>query len=90
MITHRPTDAEILEAWEDRAEDVFISHQGHAFYLGTQIAEALEGAPDFKAIRQWMFRNMYFPNVWALSDHGNVELISINEDGEVTYLGGFV
>jgi len=84
------THEDIVEAWEDRAEDVFVSNMGHAFYLGGQVAGPKDGNPDWRAIREWMDRKEYWPNVWYFSDHGNTELVSIDESGEAHFLGGLV
>lgn len=82
---------ELKEAYEDSEEDIKINDDGQAFYSGKLIAEPNENyAPDFEAIREWMDKNNYYPNVWERNDHGNVSLYYINEQGKPKYLGGLV
>ena len=64
---------------EPSEEDIFISSTGP---LGSQdhavcgASVVYHGNPDHtdQAIRAWMQENQYWPNVWAVSDHGNIHL----------------
>jgi hypothetical protein len=45
-----------------------------------------QDSQTFKLIRAWMAKNNYSPNIWAVNDHGNVELYDHNGKA----LGGLV
>lgn len=82
---------ELREAWEESEEDIKVNEDGEAYYAGKLIAQPNESyGADFVAIREWMNKNGYFPNVWVVNDHGNVSLFSIDESGKETYRGGLV
>ena len=56
---------------EPSEEDIFISDTGH---LGCNGKVIHHGNPDHTdgAIRAWMETEQYWPNVWTVSDHGNI------------------
>jgi hypothetical protein len=81
----------VMEAWEDSEEDIKVNDDGEAFYAGKLIAQPdANYGTDFVAIRKWMEKNNYFPNVWVANDHGNVSLFSVDKGGKETYRGGLV
>jgi len=82
---------ELQEAWEASEEDIKVRQDGNAYYAGKLIVPASYGQnPNWVGIAQWMQENSYWPNVWEINDHGNVELVSVNEQGQTTYHGGLV
>lgn len=44
------------------------------------VLEIPEGADFDKAIRDYMARTNWYPNVWFISDHGNAHLITISAE----------
>lgn len=83
--------SEVAEAWQSHEEDIIINEKGQAFYAGKLICHPnKDSGPDFKSIRDWMHESKYFPNVWIVNDHGNVDLYSIDDNGEATCHGGLV
>lgn len=90
-MNHELTTEELLDAAAYTEEDIHIDDHGDAYYCGRQIASRDEdGAPDYRAIREWMDHKQWWPNVWEHNDHGNMSLLSINEDGSTHYWGGLV
>jgi hypothetical protein len=63
----------------DREMDVFYQSYGHLgsdsgfFYQGKEIAKTEE------ELKSWMEAQGYWPSVWSISDHGNVEPYSMSE-----------
>jgi len=83
---------EVVEHWQNSEEDIKIQDDGNAYYTGKLIVKALEGEnPDFVGIAKWMETKKYWPNVWMINDHGNVNLLSLGDGGrDVTIIGGIV
>lgn len=75
-------DEDDMEAEPDE-EDVFIQPHGQLgsqYSVGTQhkhigVFNDMEDAE--KAIKEWMEKNKFWPNVWFVSDHGNISPHSI-------------
>ncbi|HUX61111.1 MAG TPA: hypothetical protein VMV32_07355, partial [Ignavibacteriaceae bacterium] len=60
----------VAEAWDSSEEDIKVNDDGEAFYAGKLIAQPdANYGTDFVAIRKWMEKNNYFPNVWVANDH---------------------
>jgi len=62
---------------EPSEEDIFISDTGHLGchdYVTCNGKVIHHGNPDHTdgAIRAWMETEQYWPNVWTVSDHGNI------------------
>ncbi len=70
--------AELVEAWAGHEEDILIGEDGNARYGRHLIADAVDGSPDWRAIKAWCAHTGYFPNVWTVNDHGNVELHDVD------------
>ena len=63
-------------------EDIFISDTGPlgsitmAYYCHQEIARGINRGDVEIDVKNWMDENAYWPNVWFISDHGNVHLIT--------------
>jgi hypothetical protein len=54
--------------------------QYSTFKKGEQIMETSDERMDWrKAVQSQMERDQFWPNVWFISDHGNVRLLSLSE-----------
>lgn len=57
--------------------DVVIQPNGDIYSDGKLITHANDDWDlDREAIEEWMQVNQFWPNVWMLSDHGNLHLIT--------------
>lgn len=54
--------------------------------IGKFKEEPADANQGFKLIRLWMKKHNYYPNIWQVNDHGNIELY--NSNGKA--LGGLV
>ena len=69
---------------EDRPEeeDIYLGHTGplggmiFAAYCGKIIAQSPDRLSVEETVKTWMDEESYWPNVWYVSDHGNVSLIT--------------
>lgn len=72
-------DAEIDEPNYD--EDCFIEDVVRGGYSvscsGKNIGKFVEYDDAVKAIKDWQAKNDFYPNVWFVNDHGNVDLVTI-------------
>lgn len=66
--------AEIADLFTQSQEDIMVGDDGSAYYGGRRIVDSLDGSPDWLLIAAWAGREHYWPNVWTVNDHGNVEL----------------
>lgn len=73
------------EEIEPDEEDIYISDSGR---LGSQTSVSAGGKVigEFddlddaeKAIKVWMKKNRYYPNVWYVDDHGGIELYTLEK-----------
>lgn len=96
MSTQPEQDFLSLEAlqdlWSSNEDDIHINlTNGHAYYNQRLIVPGDDDSnPDYPAIWQWMQDQQYWPNIWEVNDHGNIELVSIDRNGTVAYHGGLV
>jgi hypothetical protein len=74
---------ELQSTWEDdkQGEYIQINPDDSVVYVAhgramEQIAPKGSGRDMFRLIGSWMKANQYFPNIWQVNDHGNVELYS--------------
>jgi hypothetical protein len=51
-----------------------LGRQTKACCEGKEIGVFESEYEAFKAIKHWQYENNYFPNIWYISDHGNVSL----------------
>lgn len=79
MQDYRQENYESLEPEEedqpDFDEDCFIASNGYEESVsceGRFIAEFKELHDAIQCVKQWQKDNQYFPNVWWVSDHGNI------------------
>ena len=88
----RLTLDDLLDLWQDHDEDITVNlTTGEAFYHNHVIVNPDEdGNWQPGEVLAWMGHNRYYPNVWLISDHGNADLVSISENGDVAMLGGIV
>jgi len=70
--------------WEPDEEDIYIGDdRGREVvsYAGKIILRSEGGEPvPYADIRAWMERSNYWPNVWRISDHGNLHLVNVYEE----------
>ena len=74
---------ELQSTWEDdkQGEYIQINPDDSVVYVAhgsamEQIAPKGSGRDMFRLIGSWMKAKQYFPNIWQVNDHGNVELYS--------------
>jgi hypothetical protein len=68
---------ESADAWSEPSEgDYIIGPEGVSIAGGGFLGDPLEWEDIVRLIYEDMEKNQYFPNVWHLSDHGNIELAS--------------
>jgi len=83
---------EIQETWSNDKEGEYIqiNPNGSIYYVAHGMVMEQIGGPntenEFKVIREWQNSKQYWPNIWQVSDHGNVTLYT-NRGKE---LGGLV
>lgn len=85
------TTEELAEIWQDdkSGEYIQINPDETVFFIAHGRAmEKIEPkyGDIFAGIRAWQDAKQYFPNIWQVNDHGNVELFSNNGKA----LGGLV
>ena len=86
MTTQISTE-ELAELWADHDQDIIVGDDGIACCGNKVVAEAdTDGNADYPAIRAWCEGAKYWPNIWQVNDHGNVELYDLQGDS----LGGLV
>jgi hypothetical protein len=72
-------EGEEEETQPDEHEDIFwqdygtLGSDGGFFYAGKEIAK------NDAELKVWMEKNKYWPNVWFVSDHGNISPYSLSE-----------
>lgn len=88
------THEEIVEAWEDDKDGDYIQINDDGLVVHVHCGSCMERIcgkntewdAAIKAIREWYSKNQYWPNIWQVNDHGNVELYDC--DGNA--MGGLV
>lgn len=83
---------DLLDLWQSHEDDITVNlTTGEAYYHDRLIVDPDEdGNWQPKGVLEWMGMKQYWPNVWLVNDHGNVELVGVQNDGSVTYHGGLV
>lgn len=64
-------------------EDAYVQSNGYGYSVSFGYKHLGDVAEDDEAdalIRQAMIDEQYWPNVWTVSDHGNVSLRTISDD----------
>lgn len=58
-------------------DDIVISSNGWKYSIGSEdhgfIGEFEEWDDAVKAVKEWMKKNNWYPNIWTMSDHGNLD-----------------
>jgi hypothetical protein len=86
------TTEELAETWRDDQSGEYIQLQEYekrAVYIAHgRFMERIEPkyGDIWAGIRAWCKAKQFWPNIWSVNDHGNVELYSHNG----TPLGGLV
>jgi hypothetical protein len=80
-------DLDLDDDDEPQEEDITTSDYRTFYYCGKAIVVIDTDDSWEAAVGAWCKAHGYFPNVWAISDHGNACLISVAADGR--YLSGF-
>lgn len=47
---------------------------------GKHLGEYSNDEEALEALREWMDRNEFWPNIWTISDHGNVHYVTFEGD----------
>lgn len=72
---------------DDNGEHIQVNDSGIFYVAHHRAMEQISDNPrDFKAIKAWMDKHKFYPNIWHVNDHGNVTLL--NRRGQS--LGGLV
>ena len=69
--------------------DYVVTSNGFAYSLNHAVPGFSPGSPMedvVKLIRQQMDREQFWPDVWFVSDHGNLNLLAVAEDGSYSYV----
>ena len=61
-------------------DDDYVISDARGGYSVSNLGVFAEHDQVIPAIIQDMKENQFFPNVWEVNDHGNVDLLSINTD----------
>jgi len=61
-------------------DDIFITQERNGRMYVSQLEETFDDYDEMdEAIRDWMNRHSYYPNVWEVSDHGNIHMYSLSK-----------
>ena len=79
------TTAEFESAWEEIAcaqvepsEDDYTTEDLHKFSQSRKLVLTVADGQDWRqAVRAHMDAEQYWPNVWSISDHGNIKHLSL-------------
>lgn len=85
--------AKILADWDEEdepeepdEEDIRFTSDGSKISVATEhdfIGEFTELDDAEKAAAEWMNKNKFWPNLWDVSDHGNVSLMDADEQTRI-------
>lgn len=72
-------DYELYETNEPGEEDIVTSDHEHFYQDRKLYATVYEGEDWREVLHARMSDDLYWPDVWFISDHGNAHLLSLQE-----------